>query len=314
MKTVIKHAPAKINLFLHITGKRPDGYHNLQTVFRLIDLYDTLTFTRSSQLIGNTNTVVTLNKDPSITENIEQNLIVKAARRLLAYVRQHHMLSEGQIQALPIIDIQLDKQIPMGAGLGGGSSDCATTLMTLNDMWQLGLSNVQLREIGATLGADVPIFIYGQDAIAEGIGEILTPIQLAPQRILLLMPKAHINTAQLFAHPALRRDCPAFPHEFIYSHESDFTNQLTSEFSNVFEPVVRDLSHEVDSALSHLAKLAENTQTTPRMTGSGSCVFLPLSNHVDEETIAQWQQQAPCPSRVVRTFHEQFNTGYLYER
>lgn len=306
MTTLIQQAPAKINLFLHITGRRADGYHNLQTVFRLIDVYDTLTFSVTEQAIGTAASPVTLNDDPNITADIEQNLIVKAARRLLDYVVRHKQLSEQQTHALPVIDIRLSKHIPMGGGLGGGSSDCATTLMTLNALWQLGLSNVQLRDIGATLGADVPIFVFGQDAIAEGIGEVLTPISLPPQRLLLLMPNAHINTAKLFAHPALRRDCPPISHSDLQRQSADFTNVLRVAFGNVFEPVVRDLCAPVDQALRYLTALGDLTQTTPRMTGSGSCVFLPLpptlhGQPLDAMTIERWQQQAPCQARVVTT-------------
>ncbi len=154
MPTLTQQSPAKINLFLHITGKRPDGYHNLQTVFRLIDLYDTLTFSHTDKTIGD-NLPVTLSNAERVTDNPTDNLIIKAAIALLAFAKNHQILSDWQIAQLPIVDIHLDKHIPMGAGLGGGSSNCATALMTLNTLWQLGLSNEQLRLIGAKLGADV---------------------------------------------------------------------------------------------------------------------------------------------------------------
>lgn len=300
MPTITRQSPAKINLFLHITGKRPDGYHNLQTVFRLIDLYDTINFTCTGQAIAN-NLPVSLANAEQITDNLTDNLIVKAAIALLAFVKSNQILNHSHIQQLPIVDIHLDKQIPMGAGLGGGSSNCATTLMTLNTIWQLGLSNQQLRAIGAKLGADVPIFIFGQDAVAEGIGEILTPIYLPQQRYLLLKPDAHINTASLFAHPLLKRDCASLSHDYLQTHSQDYTDILSPQFFNVFEPVVSALSATVDVSLQFLKILAQTTRTTPRMTGSGSCVFLPIPDGIDSQTISQWQQSAPTAAYLVNT-------------
>ncbi|MFW2178319.1 MULTISPECIES: 4-(cytidine 5'-diphospho)-2-C-methyl-D-erythritol kinase [unclassified Moraxella] len=294
-------APAKINLFLHITGKRPDGYHNLQTVFRLIDLYDTLTFQPTDQPIGEGNMPIRLNDDPTITQDLEQNLIVKASGALFAFAQQHQLIKADELAKLPIIDIHLDKKIPMGAGLGGGSSDCATTLMTLNQLWQLGMTSAQLQAIGATLGADVPIFIFGKDAIAEGIGEVLTPIALPPQQLLLLKPNAHINTKQLFAHQNLQRNCPSFAHEFLQHHNHEFTQQLSQNFGNVFEPVVTDLSEAVNDALAYLHTLANVTHTTPRMTGSGSCVFLPLPDDMTSSILEKWQADSPCQAWQVKT-------------
>lgn len=297
---ITKLAPAKINLFLHITGKRPDGYHNLQTVFRLIDLYDTLTFSVSDKPIGD-NLPVTLANADSITDNPADNLIVKASVALLAFVKNQQILSLDNIKNLPTIEINLDKKIPMGAGLGGGSSDCATTLMTLNELWQLHLNKQQLQEIGAKLGADVPIFIFGQDAIAEGIGEVLTFIKLPPQRFLLLKPAAHINTKLLFGNEQLKRDCPSFSHEFLQTHREQFVDNLSENFDNVFESVVTDLTGDVKIALDYLKNLATITHTTPRMTGSGSCVLLPLPADIKDDSLANWQNNAPCHSFIVNT-------------
>lgn len=298
IQPITTHAPAKINLFLHITGRRTDGYHNLQTVFRRISLYDTLTFATTSQPIGD-NLPVTLINAEAVTAQSSDNLIVKASLALLAFAKK--TIADLDIHQLPIIDITLDKKIPMGAGLGGGSSDCATTLMTLNQLWQLGLSNAQLQAIGAKLGADVPIFIFGQDAIGEGIGEMLTPIELPPQRFLLLKPNAHINTKVLFGNAKLQRNCPSFSHDFLQQHSEQFTDNLSDNFSNVFEPVVRALSPQVDDALNFLQMLAQQTHTTPRMTGSGSCVFLPVPAHIDDRTLTAWQANARCQSYVVKT-------------
>lgn len=300
MPTITQHSPAKINLFLHITGKRPDGYHNLQTVFRLIDLYDTLTFTPTDQPnLGKL--PVTLANAEQITDNLTDNLIVKAAIALLAFAKDNQLLNQSQLEQLPIVDIHLDKQIPMGAGLGGGSSNCATALLALNDIWQLGLSSEQLQAVGAKLGADVPIFIFGQDAIAEGIGDLLTPINLPQQRYLLLKPDAHINTASLFAHCLLKRDCPSLSHDYLVAHSQDYTDILSPQFFNVFEPVVSALSSSVAASMHFLNVLAQTTHTTPRMTGSGSCVFLPIPGNIDSQTISQWQQSSPTAAYLVRT-------------
>ncbi len=290
--SVTKKSFAKLNLFLHIVGKRADGYHNLQTVFRLIDFYDTLIFKNTKQSIEN-NCPIILRNSCHVTDNDEKNLIVKASRALLAYVQQNQL---KDIQLLPQIEVELQKNIPMGAGLGGGSSNCATTLVMLNQLWQLNLTNEILQKIGASLGADVPIFIYHQDAIAEGIGEILTPIDLPPQQYLLLTPQAHISTAELFSHPKLFRQCSVFTHQYLQDNHDNFIEILTRDFSNVFQPVVRELSKEVDIALSYLESLAVFTKTTPRMTGSGSSVFLPLplNYRIDDEVLRQWQLQAPC--------------------
>lgn len=300
MPTITQHSPAKINLFLHITGKRPDGYHNLQTVFRLIDLYDTLTFTPTDQ--PNLDKLpVTLANAEQITDNLTDNLIVKAAIALLAFAKNNQILSESQISQLPIVAIHLEKRIPMGAGLGGGSSNCATALLALNDIWQLGLGNEQLQAVGAKLGADVPIFIFGQDAIAEGIGDLLTPINLPQQRYLLLKPNAHINTASLFAHPLLKRDCPSLSHDYLVAHSQAYTDILSPQFFNVFEPVVSALSSSVAASMHFLNVLAQTTHTTPRMTGSGSCVFLPIPEGMDSQTLDQWQQSCPTTAYLVRT-------------
>lgn len=274
MLQIHQKSPAKLNLFLHITGKRPDGYHNLQTVFRLINLYDTLTFCQTDSEIGKNLPIILKNAEH--IGDIQENLIVKAGIALLNFAKTQKNMSENHLAKLPKIQITLEKNIPMGAGLGGGSSNCATTLMTLNDIWQLNFSKVELQQIGARLGADVPIFIFGQDAIAEGIGEILTPIALPKQRYLLLMPNDHINTKQLFANPALKRDCQAFTQDFLQTNAQDFLDNLTENFNNVFEPVVKNLSNPVKNALDFLQNLARQTRTTPRMTGSGSCVFLPI--------------------------------------
>lgn len=302
MKTLTLTSPAKINLFLHITGKRADGYHNLQTVFRLIDFCDEMHFVvldRQRPCLDAP--PVALIADSHITQNPADNLIIKAGKALYDFVKKQNSLTPEKLANLPMVQIKLKKNIPTGAGLGGGSSNCATTLLALNQLWDLKLNNEQLRTIGAKLGADVPIFIFGQDAIAEGIGEILTPITFPPQRFLLLTPNAHINTAQLFAHPTLRRDCPVFSLKGIEQEKLDFFNQLSPKFSNVFESVVSGLSAEVKNALDYLHSLEKFTQSVARMSGSGSSVFLPMSDTIAQEQLENWMENAPCPAFIVNT-------------
>lgn len=311
--TITRLSPAKINLFLHITGKRADGYHNLQTVFRLLDWGDYLHFLpaeyltlaelpkssassqqQAAELCGQ---LVILTGAETITTSIADNLIIKAAQALL--------VSAIKLEKLPTqlktISIGLDKRLPMGAGLGGGSSNAATTLIVLNELWQFGFNNEQLRAIGADLGADVPIFIFGQDAIAMGIGEQLTPIELPNQQYLLLTPSAHINTTQLFAHPALRRDISMLPLATIREQSQQYTQALSAPYHNVFTPVVETLAPAVAEALQYLQRLEPQALTVARMTGSGSAVFLPLdiSLNIHTQQLADWVKNAPCSAYIV---------------
>ncbi len=312
---ITRLSPAKINLFLHITGRRADGYHNLQTVFRLIDWGDCLHFLPTDTLefdqallVNNPNyeqlatdickKLITITGADSITVNIEDNLIFKAAHALLIAASTLQKLPEP----LSKVTITLDKHLPMGAGLGGGSSNAATTLLVLNEIWQLDLSRSELIKIGTTIGADVPIFIYGQDAIAMGIGEALTPITLPDQHYLILTPDAHINTATLFAHPNLRRDIAPLSIETIKNQIADYIQNLDTPYENVFTPVVISLAPAVQEALSYLQSLESQAQAIARMTGSGSTVFLPLdASMVDDRALLEkWVVDAPCPAYVVK--------------
>ncbi|PWK12548.1 4-diphosphocytidyl-2-C-methyl-D-erythritol kinase [Psychrobacter immobilis] len=307
--TITRLSPAKINLFLHITGKRADGYHNLQTVFRLLDWGDYLHFSVTDDVVISTvdnaldanelcHQLVILAGAETITINIEDNLIFKAARALLAAVIQSNTLPEQLAQ----VHIALDKHLPMGAGLGGGSSNAATTLMTLNEIWQLKLTQDELIKIAATIGADVPIFIFGQDAIAMGIGEQLTAIKLPDQQYLVLTPNAHVNTTQLFAHPKLQRDIAVLSVETIKNKQADYVQHLNTPYHNVFTPVVTSLAHTVSEALRYLQGLKAQALGTARMTGSGSAVFLPLDVSVatDKALLEKWIEEAPCSAYLVR--------------
>lgn len=241
--------------------------------------------------------LVTLTGAETITDSLADNLIIKAVRALLAYALQLGRLPTQ----LPHINITLDKRLPMGAGLGGGSSNAATTLLVLNELWQLEFTNEQLCTIGATLGADVPIFIFGQDAIAMGIGEQLTPIELPNQQYLLLTPNAHVNTAQLFAHPDLRRDIEPLTAMTISDHSTHYAQALNAPYHNVFTPVVESLAPAVTQALQYLRELEPQALGVARMTGSGSAVFLPLDASIIAHTqlLASWVADAPCPAYLV---------------
>lgn len=233
-------APAKINLMLRVVGRRADGYHLLQTVFQFLDLQDRLQFKlRPDSLIRR------LSSLPGVDP--EQDLVVRAARLL----QRHSGVDAGA-------DILLDKQLPMGGGLGGGSSDAATTLVALNQLWSAGLSVPQLADIGLQLGADVPVFVHGRAAWAEGIGERLTPVDLPQPWYLILVPPCQVATAEIFRAPDLTRNSP---HLTI----RDF---LSGRGGNDCLPVVRRRYPPVAAALDWLGLHAE-----PRLTGTGGCVF-----------------------------------------
>lgn len=248
-------APAKLNLFLHITGRREDGYHLLQTVFQFLDFGDRLVFTvRRDGAICRTSTLAGV---PS-----ENDLVVRAAR-LLQTTTGCHLGA----------DIQVDKRLPMGGGLGGGSSDAATVLVALNRLWGLDLPRARLAELGLRLGADVPIFVHGEAAWAEGVGERLTPVVLPEPWFVVLAPPVSVSTAEIFRAPELTRDCPPIT-------ISDF---LSGAGSNVFEPLVRARYREVAEALEWLGK-----HGPARLTGSGGCVFAPFDTELKaREVFAQ---------------------------
>ena len=309
---ITRLSPAKINLFLHITGKRADGYHDLQTVFRLLNWGDYLHFSIADKLISTTDNsannspidvnklcgqLLTLVSAEYITSSIEDNLIFKAASTLLAATIDLNKLPEQ----LPQVSVTLDKHLPMGAGLGGGSSNAAITLLVLNEIWQFNFTQDALIKIGAKVGADVPIFIFGQDAIAMGIGEQLTAIDLPDQQYLVLTPDAHINTAELFAHPKLQRDINTLSIQTIKSRCDNYGKKLIAPYRNVFTPVVTSLAPAVDEALCYLQGLEKIALSTARMTGSGSAVFLPLDASIttDKELLAKWINDAPCAGYLV---------------
>ncbi len=234
-------APAKINLFLHVVGRRDDGYHLLQTVFRLVDLHDNLRFRPAKD--GEIRLLTDL---PGVDP--QSNLVIRAALALRAATGCHLGTT-----------IEIDKHIPMGGGLGGGSSDAATTLIALNALWELGLARAALMRIGLSLGADVPVFVMGRNAFAEGIGEALVPLDLGPAWYLILTPDVMVSTGPIFSDPTLTRDTERTTIPAFFAGE---------KLANDLEPVVRRRYPQVARYLDWLS-----THGSARMSGSGSSVF-----------------------------------------
>ncbi len=240
MKQISLLSPAKINLFLHILGKRPDGYHELQSAIQFLDYNDEI------HLALREDGKITI--DCNVPELISSdNLAIKAAHFL-----QHFCGPDWGVH------ITLNKYIPMGAGLGGGSSNAATTLLGLNQLWDLNLSYSQLKHLGSELGADVPVFLQGQAAWVEGIGERLTPLDLPERYTLVISPTCHVSTATVFQHPTLTRNTPAY----------DTREYKVGMGHNDCEKVVRTAYPAVDEAMHILADMAE-----ARLTGTGAGVF-----------------------------------------
>lgn len=258
-------APAKLNLFLRIVGQRADGYHLLQSVFQFVEFYDKLQFTvRDDGVI----------ERQSQLEGIDEvsDLTLRAAKLLQSTANTHLGVT-----------IEIEKNIPMGAGLGGGSSDAATTLVALNSLWQLKFSIDQLAMLGLKLGADVPVFVRGQAAWAEGIGEQLTNIDPPEPWYLLVVPQCHISTAEIFNTPQLTRDAPPIKiRDFLASvaleHRKGGDDQA---YGNACESVVRRLYPEVNAAFEWLSEYAR-----PRLTGTGACVFAAFESEQLAQDIA----------------------------
>ncbi|NIC42159.1 4-(cytidine 5'-diphospho)-2-C-methyl-D-erythritol kinase [Aquabacterium sp. A08] len=253
-------APAKLNLFLHVVGQRPDGYHLLQSAFMLIDWADTLHFERRRD--GQIR-----REDVRGTALPEADLVVRAARAL----QQASGCPHGA-------DIVLDKQLPMEAGLGGGSSDAASTLLALNQLWGLHWPLARLLPLGATLGADVPFFLGGHNAWVEGIGERLTPLTLPPARFLVLKPPSGVATPQIFQSPCLKRD---EKHTRIEDFVANNANNIFGWGRNNLQPVASALCPDIETGLQWM----QANGLTGRMTGSGSALFAPVQQPVDLSTL-----------------------------
>ena len=247
-------APAKLNLFLHVVGRRADGYHLLQTLFRFIDLQDTLHFEpRDDGEVHRTSRV------EGVPE--EQDLCVRAARLL-----------QAETGCKLGVDIEIEKRIPMGGGLGGGSSDAATTLIALNRLWSLGLTRERLMELGLQLGADVPVFVFGENAFAEGVGEALQACPLPEAWYVVLFPPVQVPTAQIFTHPELTRDSVSITMRALSMPQTQLRNDL--------QPVACKLYPEV---ARHIAWLGDYGDAM--MTGSGACVFAGFESREQAEAV-----------------------------
>lgn len=263
---LILPAPAKLNLMLHILGRRPDGYHELQTLFQFLDHGDELGFSLREDGEIHLRTEV-----PGVPH--DSNLIVRAARSL-------QQASGTRLGA----DIWLDKRLPMGGGIGGGSSDAATTLLGLDHLWRTHLGEERLAELGLALGADVPVFVRGRAAFAEGVGERLQPVTLEEPWFLVAVPQVFVSTAEVFTDPELTRN----------SAPINLRSLLQGGSRNDCQPVVEKRYPEVRNALMWLNKF-----TSARLTGTGACVFGSFPNRDDADKVAR-QLPATLPSFVAK--------------
>ena len=257
METVICPAPAKLNLFLHVVGRRDDGYHLLETVFRFIDYGDTVTLQLRADGV-----IARQYAWDDVSE--AQDLCVRAARLL------------QQVSDCPLgVNIDLDKRLPMGGGVGGGSSDAASVLLGLNKLWGLHWSRQRLQDLALQLGADVPVFVFGTSAFAQGIGEVLQPVALDSAWYLVLIPAVHVSTPRVFVSEHLTRDTKSI-------RIADFSRAeiFSSLTKNDLQNTVCGLYPEVTDALTWLAQYG-----LARMTGSGACVFAEFENEQAAKTV-----------------------------
>jgi 4-diphosphocytidyl-2-C-methyl-D-erythritol kinase len=270
-------SPAKLNLFLHITGRRADGYHQLQTLFQLLNYGDQLDF----ELLDEDD----LQLFPALPGvAFENNLIIRAAKALLPYRKKPYG-----------VNIELQKRLPLGGGIGGGSSNAATTLVALNHLWQCQLSVDQLAQAGLQLGADVPVFIRGRTAWAEGVGEQLEAIDLPAKWFLVVQPDCQVSTATIFSHKDLTRDTPAIKVAAF----------LEGGGRNDCQSLVRKLYPEVNKCLQWL----EDAGYQPRMTGTGACVFVSF----DDQQSAVEAQKKVTASGMNNFIAQGINRSPLYD-
>ena len=270
-------APAKINLFLHVTGRRPNGYHELQSVFQLVDWCDRLCFSTIDR-----DTIIRHGGDPAVPP--EKDLVVRAAQLL----KSHTNYPYG-------VEIHLEKNIPIGAGLGGGSSDAATVLIALNQLWNLHLPKTELSELGLQLGADVPFFLFGHNAFVQGIGEQLECIDLPNQEFLIIFPGQSVSTQTVFQSDQLTRNHAPITIVDFLANTGD-----VGQFTNDLQPVACELCPEVNRALNWLAQTLPDA--TRRMSGSGSSVFAVLPESIKRYDLEQKMLNLPSGwvGRLVR--------------
>jgi 4-diphosphocytidyl-2-C-methyl-D-erythritol kinase len=272
-------APAKLNLFLHVTGRRADGYHLLQSVFQLVDHGDTLDFDLRTD-----ERIVRVNEVPGVPE--EQDLIVRALRALQAeYQRRHGRLPPG-------IDVRIEKRLPMGGGLGGGSSDAATALMAANYLWQAGLTTAELMAIGLPLGADIPFFLFGETAFAEGVGEALQAVPGPDCWYVVLEPGVSVPTAAIFTAHDLTRSTKAVRIADFLGHQAA-SKELIGFGKNDLQDVAARLFPPVAEAVEWLGN-----HGAARMTGSGACVFSAFSSEHEAEQVLR---QVPAKWKAWKT-------------
>jgi 4-diphosphocytidyl-2-C-methyl-D-erythritol kinase len=253
-------APAKLNLFLHVTGRRADGYHDLQTLFQLIDLCDTVAIT-----VREDGVIERPTGPPGVAA--EADLTVRAARALQAATGTRLGAS-----------LRVVKRIPLGGGLGGGSSDAATTLLALNRLWACGLTVERLAGLALALGSDVPVFVHGASAWAEGRGEVLTPVELPERWYVVVHPGVSVSTARVFQMPELTRNTPLITIRAF----------LAAGGSNDCEPVVRKLHPQVGEALDWLSRQpsVDSARAPARLTGTGACIFSSHASAIEAERVA----------------------------
>lgn len=286
MNNLVWPAPAKLNLMLHITGQREDGYHELQTVFQFIDFSDELEFKLRSDDI-----ILRHCDDFEVPEN--EDIIIAAANLL----RQNFLHKHTSVKTRFGVDITLRKNIPMGAGLGGGSSDAATTLLVLNRLWEMQFSIDELAEMGLSLGADVPVFVHGFAAFAEGVGEKLSPISPAENWYLVLIPPVHVSTKEVFCNPQLTRDCSAIKLCDLSRHE----------WRNVCTPVVVKSHPEVSQAIDII-----NNYSKARMSGTGASVFSSFDTKKHAEEVLQKIRKNPAISSWISFVAKGLNQSPLH--
>ncbi len=265
-------APAKINLFLHVVGKREDGYHLLQTVFQLLDFYDTI-FLK----INNKGAISRAQQVDNISE--VDDLCVRAALALKNYALEKPPIQQQANAALGV-DIAYEKRIPMGGGLGGGSSDAATVLIALNQLWQLNLNRQTLMDIALKLGADVPVFVFGQNAWAEGIGEVLHAISLPVTYYVVITPQIHVSTAQVFSRLNHNKTLTKYTNPMTITGFSK--KPFSDDFKNDLEELVCNDYLEVAATLSWLKQFGK-----AKMSGSGASLFVAVNSEEQAQQILQ---------------------------
>lgn len=291
LTNIVLPAPAKLNLMLHITGQRADGYHELQTVFQFIDFADELQFT-----LRDDDQIVRQCEDFSVPE--EEDIIVCAAHVLRDRYRAHKSVGCDDLTEKTFgVDIHLKKNIPMGAGLGGGSSDAATTLVALNQMWDTQFSIDELAEMGLSLGADVPVFVRGFAAFAEGVGEKLSPLSLPEKWYLVVVPPVHVSTKEVFLNQDLTRDCSTIKLCDLSRHE----------WRNVCTSVVCENYPEVSQAIDIIGKYSK-----ARMSGTGASVFAEFDSKEQAEEVLQKITQNTASESWFSFLAQGFNQSPLH--